>query len=47
MGSEEGDVVTAEVLMQRVEALLLTDQLSESEKSEILKTVLCILEGGR
>ena len=44
METEERKVVTAETLMQQVEALLLMDQLSEGEKAEILQNVLSILE---
>jgi hypothetical protein len=44
METEERKVVTAESLMQQVEALLLMDQLSEREKVKILQNVLSILE---
>jgi hypothetical protein len=44
MQNDEADDVTAEMLMQQVEELLLMDELSEGEKSEILKNVLSILK---
>jgi|LakMenEpi03Aug12_release.lakeMendotaPanAssembly.Ray.scaffolds.fasta_scaffold2552059_1 hypothetical protein len=44
MQSEKGNVVTAEMLMQQVEELLLMDDLSEGEKVKILQNVLSILE---
>jgi hypothetical protein len=44
MQNDEADNVTAEMLMQQVEELLLMDELSEGEKSEILKNVLSILK---
>ena len=37
MQNEKSDDVTAEMLMQQVEELLLMDELSEGEKTEILK----------
>jgi len=44
MQNDKADDVTAEMLMQQVEALLLMDELSEGEKTEILKDVLSILK---
>jgi hypothetical protein len=44
MQNYEADDVTAEMLMQQVEELLLMDELSEGEKAEILKDVLSILK---
>ncbi len=44
MENEEQKVVTAEMLMQQVEELLLMDDLSEGEKVKILQKVLSILE---
>ena len=44
MENEERKAVTAESLMQEVEELLLMDEISEAEKSEILKNVLSILK---
>ena len=44
MQNDKADDVTAEMLMQQVEELLLMDELSEGEKSEILKDVLSILK---
>lgn len=44
MQTNEGAVVTAEILMQQVEELLLMDELSEGQKAEILQNVLSILE---
>jgi ABC-type branched-subunit amino acid transport system ATPase component len=44
MQNDQPDDVTAEMLMQQVEELLLMDELSEGEKSEILKNVLSILK---
>jgi hypothetical protein len=44
MQNDEADDVTAEMLMQQVEELLLMDELSEGEKAEILKNVLSILK---
>ena len=44
MQNNKADDVTAEMLMQQVEELLLMDELSEAEKSEILKNVLSILK---
>jgi ABC-type branched-subunit amino acid transport system ATPase component len=44
MENQERKVVTAESLMQQVEALLLMDELSEEEKVKILQNVLSILE---
>lgn len=44
MENEERKVVTAETLMQQVEALLLMDDLSEGQKAKILQNVLSILE---
>jgi hypothetical protein len=46
MQNDKADDVTAEMLMQQVEELLLMDELSEGEKSEILKDVLSILKEG-
>lgn len=46
MQSNEADEVTAEMLVQHVEDLLLMDELSEGEKSGILKKVLSILKDG-
>ena len=44
MENQERNGVTAEMLMQQVEELLLMDQLSEGEKVKILQNVLSILE---
>lgn len=44
MQNDEADDVTAEILMQQVEELLLMDEISEGEKTEILKGVLSILK---
>jgi len=44
MQNDKADDVTAEMLMRQVEDLLLMDELSEEEKSEILKDVLSILK---
>ena len=44
MQNDPADDVTAEMLMQHVEELLLMDELSEGEKTEILKDVLSILK---
>lgn len=46
MQNDKADDVTAEMLMQQVEELLLMDELSEGEKTEILKDVLSILKEG-
>lgn len=44
MQNDKADDVTAEMLMQQVEELLLMDELSEGEKCEILQNVLSILK---
>jgi len=44
MQNDKAEDVTAEMLMRQVEDLLLMDELSEGEKSEILKDVLSILK---
>jgi hypothetical protein len=44
MQNDKADDVTAELLMQQVEELLLMEELSEADKSEILKNVLSILK---
>jgi len=44
MQNDKADDVTAEMLMQQVEELLLMDELSEGQKAKILRNVLSILE---
>ena len=44
MQNDKADDVTAEMLMQQVEDLLLMDELSEGQKVKILQNVLSILE---
>jgi len=44
MQNDKADEVTAEMLMQQVEELLLMDELSEGQKVKILQNVLSILE---
>lgn len=44
MKNDDARVVTAETLMRRIEELLLMDEVSEGEKSEILIKVLSVLE---
>jgi len=44
MQNNKADDVTAEMLMQQVEELLLMDELSEGQKAKILRNVLSILE---
>jgi hypothetical protein len=44
MQSDKADDVTAEMLMQQVEELLLMDDLCEGQKVKILQNVLSILE---
>ena len=44
MQNDKADDVTAEMLMQQVEDLLLMDELSEGQKIKILQNVLSILE---
>lgn len=44
MQNDKADDVTAEMLMQQVEELLLMDELSEGQKVKILQNVLSILE---
>jgi hypothetical protein len=44
MQNDKADDVTAEMLMQQVEELLLMDDLSEGQKVKILQNVLSILE---
>lgn len=47
MQSEEDKVVDAESLIQRVEEMLLMDDLSEEQKIEILQQLLLIAEEDR